>query len=101
MYHVSHIMYNLLYIVAQIIYHGSHIIDQYHMSHIIIYHIIILNTFFRNGVLLENAMQRTGFMYGYYLEDLAAPSLSWIHSRWTGGHHCALMIKRTRLGETR
>jgi len=22
-----------------------------------------------NGVLLENAMQRTGFMYGYYLED--------------------------------
>ena len=25
----------------------------------------------RNGVLLENAMQRTGFMYGYYLEERA------------------------------
>ena len=79
MYHISNIIYS---IIQYIIYHRSHIIK--HLSHII-YHIIILKSFFRNGVLLENAMQRTGFMYGYYLEDLAAPSLSWIHGRWTAG----------------
>lgn len=32
----------------------------------------------RNGVLLENAMQRTGFMYGYYLEE------SWDGCQWHG-----------------
>ena len=32
----------------------------------------------RNGVLLENAMQRTGFMYGYYLEE----SFGWLSTTW-------------------